>query len=140
LPQCRPRPTIERSDELVYFAFDLLHLDGEDLMQTPLLERKERLAKLLAGAPAGLRYCEHFREPGPQVRAAAGQIGAEGVVSKRIDWPYASSNRGIWVKAKCLNRQEFVVVGWTDPEGSRPHLDALLLGYYAPDGPASAPE
>ena len=55
-------------------------------------------------------------------------------MSKTADAPYASGNRGLWRKAKCLNRQEFVVVGWTDPEGSRPHLGALLLGYYTDDG------
>jgi len=58
----------------------------------------------------------------------------EGVVSKTIDAPYAPGNRSLWRKAKCLNRQEFVVVGWTDPEGSRPHLGALLLGYYTDEG------
>jgi ATP-dependent DNA ligase len=60
--------------------------------------------------------------------------GAEGVVSKTIDAPYAPGNRGLWRKPKCLNRQDFVVVGWTDPEGSRPHLGALLLGYCTDDG------
>jgi bifunctional non-homologous end joining protein LigD len=55
-------------------------------------------------------------------------------VSKRLDCPYAPGDRGLWRKVKCLNREEFVVVGWTDPEGSRPHLGALLLAYYAPDG------
>jgi ATP-dependent DNA ligase len=52
------------------------------------------------------------------------------VVSKTIDAPYAPGNRGLWRKAKRLNRQEFVIVGWTDPEGSRPHLGARLLGYH----------
>jgi ATP-dependent DNA ligase len=65
------------------------------------------------------------------VFAAACQIGAEGVVSKRIDQPYAPGNRGIWIKSKCLNRQEFVIVGWTEGEGSRKELGSLLLGYYA---------
>jgi len=58
----------------------------------------------------------------------------EGIVSKRVDAPYAPGNRGVWLKVKCLNREEFVVVGWTDPEGSRPWLGALLLAYYDPDG------
>ena len=58
----------------------------------------------------------------------------EGIVSKRADAPYAPGNRGLWVKVKCLHREEFVVVGWTDPEGSRPWLGALLLAYYDPDG------
>ena len=56
------------------------------------------------------------------------------MVSKTIDAPYAPGNRGLWRKAKAVNRQEFVVVGWSDPEGSRPHLGALLLGYYTDDG------
>jgi len=58
----------------------------------------------------------------------------EGIVSKRADAAYAPGNRGLWVKVKCLHRAEFVVVGWTDPEGSRPYLGALLLAYYDPDG------
>src|ERR1700760_1093060 len=61
-------------------------------------------------------------------------MGFEGVVSKTIDAPYAPRNRGVLRKAKALNRQEFVIVGWSDPEGSRPHLGALLLGYYTDEG------
>jgi bifunctional non-homologous end joining protein LigD len=64
------------------------------------------------------------------VLAAACRIGAEGIVSKRVDQPYAPGNRGIWIKTKCLNRQEFVIVGWTEGEGSRKELGSLLLGYY----------
>jgi ATP-dependent DNA ligase len=56
------------------------------------------------------------------------------VVSKTIDASYTPGNRGLWRKAKSLNRQEFVIVGWSDPEGSRPHLGALLPGYYTDDG------
>jgi bifunctional non-homologous end joining protein LigD len=58
----------------------------------------------------------------------------EGLVSKRADASYAPGTRGLWRKVKCLHREEFVVVGWTDPEGSRPYLGALLLGYYDPGG------
>jgi len=64
----------------------------------------------------------------------AGKLGFEGVVSKTIDAPYAQGNGRLWRKSKCLSRQEVVVVGWSDPEGSRPHLRALLLGYYTDDG------
>ena len=67
-------------------------------------------------------------------RAQACKLGLEGAISKRADRPYAPGDRGIWVKSKCLNREEFVVVGWTDPEGSRSHIGALLLGYYTDDG------
>jgi bifunctional non-homologous end joining protein LigD len=58
----------------------------------------------------------------------------EGIVSKRADAPYTPGNRGLWRKVKCLHREEFVVVGWTDPEGRRPYLGVLLLAYYDPDG------
>jgi ATP-dependent DNA ligase len=74
---------------------------------------------------------------GEIVRKHACKLGFEGVVSKTIDAPYAPGNRGLWRKSKCLNRQEFVIVGWTDPEGSRPQLGALLLGYYTDDGKLS---
>lgn len=56
------------------------------------------------------------------------------MISKQIDALYALGNRGLWVKTKCLNREEFVIVGWTDPEGSRPWLGALLVAYYTADG------
>ena len=123
----------ERGVRLVYYAFDLLHLDGRDTANLPLIERKALLQPLIADSP-GLQFNDHETGDGELVRKHAGQLGFEGVVSKTIDAPYAPGNRGLWRKSKCLNRQEFVVVGWTDPEGSRPHLGALLLGYYSDDG------
>jgi DNA ligase D-like protein (predicted ligase) len=118
---------------LVFFLFDLLHLDGEDLCPRPLIERKERLAGLLGCglAPALLRSPDR---PRLRVHEKACAMALEGIVSKRTDAPYTPGNRGLWVKVKCLHREEFVVVGWTDPEGSRPFLGALLLAYYDPDG------
>jgi ATP-dependent DNA ligase len=62
------------------------------------------------------------------------KLGLGRAISKLADRPYAPGDRGIWVKSKCLNREEFVVVGWSDPEGSRSHIGALLLGYYTKDG------
>ena len=118
---------------LVYYAFDLLHLDGRDTAALPLVERKALLKPIVAGIP-GLQFNDHETGDGELIRRHACQLGFEGVVSKTADAPYASGNRGLWRKSKCLNRQEFVVVGWTDPEGSRPHLGALLLGYYTDDG------
>src|SRR5687767_8837132 len=70
----------------------------------------------------------------PAFREHACKFGLEGVISKRIDRPYAPGDRRIWVKSKCLNREEFVVVDRTDPEGSRSHIGALLRGYYTDDG------
>jgi ATP-dependent DNA ligase len=82
----------------------------------------------------GLQFNGHDTGDGELILQHAGKLGFEGVVSKTIDAPYAPGNRGLWRKAKALNRQEFVVVGWSDPEGSRPHLGALLLGYFTDDG------
>jgi bifunctional non-homologous end joining protein LigD len=116
---------------LVYFLFDLLFLDGEDLMKLPLIERKQRLAELLKAAPSCLQYGDHNRGSGPAFRKlACQQRGLEGIVSKRADAPYVPGDRGLWRKTKCLNEDEFIVVGWSDPEGSRPYLGSLLLGYY----------
>jgi bifunctional non-homologous end joining protein LigD len=127
--------TDARSTEgLVLVLFDLIFLDGEDLTEKPLRVRKERLEALLANAPPGLQYSEHHLGSGERLYRHACKLGIEGIVSKRLDCPYRPGDRGIWRKVKCLNREEFVVVGWTDPEGSRPHLGALLLAYYAPDG------
>ena len=122
------------SEGLIYFAFDLLHLDGDDLRHAPLLECKEQLAEMLAGAPAAIRYSEHLAGDGPAVLHQARKLGVEGIVSKRVDAAYVPGNRGIWTKSKCLKRQEFVVVGWTEPKGGRQGLDALLLGHYDAGG------
>jgi DNA ligase D-like protein (predicted ligase) len=122
----------ESGARLVYYAFDILHLDGRDVSAMPLIERKALLQPLAAGKP-GLQFNGHETRDGELILRHAGKLGFEGVVSKTIDAPYASGNRGLWRKAKWLNRQEFVIVGWSDPEGSRPYLGALLLGYYADD-------
>jgi DNA ligase D-like protein (predicted ligase) len=122
-----------RGMQLVDYVFDLLHLDGGDTASLPLIERKALLKPLIADA-AGLQFNDHETGDGELIRRHACGLGFEGVVSKTIDAPYAPGNRGLWRKSKCLNRQEFVVVGWTEPEGSRPHLGALLLGYYSDDG------
>jgi DNA ligase D-like protein (predicted ligase) len=119
---------------LVFFLFDLLYLDSEDLCARPLIERKARLAALLSDARSPLHYCDHQIGHGRAFHENACAMSLEGIVSKRADSPYAPGNRGLWVKVKCLHREEFVVVGWTGPEGTRPWLGALLLAYYDPDG------
>jgi DNA ligase D-like protein (predicted ligase) len=123
-----------KTDQLVFFAFDLLFLNGESMAQLPLLQRKKRLQRLFKKETIGLRYSEHVAGDGPAFHAQECKLGLEGAISKRANQPYAPGDRGIWVKSKCLNREEFVVVGWTDPEGSRSHIGALLLGYYTEDG------
>jgi bifunctional non-homologous end joining protein LigD len=122
------------SGALVFFLFDLLHLDGEAIAPMPATERKERLRALLPDAGSALHFSDHQIGRGRAFYDHACALKVEGIVSKRVDAPYAPGNRGLWLKVKCLNREEFVVVGWTDPEGSRPWLGALLLAYYDPDG------
>jgi ATP-dependent DNA ligase len=100
----------------------------------PLTERKERLRDLLSGSGSPLHFSDHQIGRGRAFYDHACALIVEGIVSKRVDAPYAPGNRGLWLKVKCLNREEFVVVGWTDPEGTRPWLGALLLAYYDPEG------
>jgi bifunctional non-homologous end joining protein LigD len=120
---------------VVYFAFDLLFIDGENLMGLPLEERKARLEKLLGGERKGtLRWVSHILGKGPKVFAGACERDLEGIVSKRRDARYHPGKRDpTWVKTKCTKRQEFVIGGFTDPEGSREGIGALLVGYYTGD-------
>jgi DNA ligase D-like protein (predicted ligase) len=125
---------LEHGDaSLVYFVFDLLFLDGEDLTSLALVDRKTRLEAFLVGARDSIRYSDHQIGQGPAFHKLACEHGLEGIVSKRIDGRYEPDRRS-WLKVKCLNREEFVVVGWSDPEGSRHRIGALLLGHYTPDG------
>jgi DNA ligase D-like protein (predicted ligase) len=121
-------------EALVFFLFDLLHLDGEAISPQPLKERKERLRAILSEARPPLQFSDHQIGRGRAFYEQACGLKLEGIISKQADAPYAPGNRGLWLKVKCLNREEFVLVGWTDPEGARPFLGALLLGYYDPDG------
>ncbi len=114
---------------LVYFVFDLLHLDGEDLAARPLLERKAALAKLLGDGAGPIRYAPHVEGSGAAVFREACRLGLEGIVSKRTDQAYKAGRGGGWVKTKCILRQELVVGGFTDPEGAaRDAIGALLVG------------
>ena len=116
---------------LAYYAFDLLFLDGSDMRALPLVERKEKLRALLDKLPksaGALRYSDHSRGGGARFFAEAAKLGLEGVVSKRADSPYRAGRGKDWQKSKSLARQEFVIVGFTEPGGGRSHLGALLLG------------
>jgi len=117
---------------LVYYAFDLLHLDGEDVARLPLEERKRKLARLIRSVRGKtlLRYSEHVVGGGEEFFAAACKRGLEGIVSKRRDRPYDPGRHGDWVKTKCWLRQEVVIGGFTEPAGSRAGLGALLVGVY----------
>lgn len=117
------------NEDLVYFAFDLLHLDGYDLRPVPLLQRKEALSALLAGQPreGTIRISDHVQGSGDEFYRHACNYALEGMISKRGDQPYRSGRGKDWVKVKCLKRQEMVIVGFTDPEGSRSGFGALHL-------------
>jgi bifunctional non-homologous end joining protein LigD len=118
-----------RGANLAYFAFDLLSLDGEDLSTRPLVERKQRL-RALVPADGLIRYSDHVVGSGKRFFELACKQGLEGIVSKRRDSAYTGGRGGAWLKTKCLHRQEFVIGGYTDPEGARTHVGALLVGYY----------
>jgi bifunctional non-homologous end joining protein LigD len=121
-----------RGDDLVYFAFDLLYLDGYDLRAVPLGARKEALETVLAAARGGgpLRWSDHVQGDGKSFFRQACSFALEGVVSKRADLSYHPGRSRDWLKVKCLQRQEMVIGGFTDPEGSRTGLGALLVGVY----------
>ncbi|HKG00271.1 MAG TPA: DNA ligase D, partial [Xanthobacteraceae bacterium] len=121
-----------RTDRMVYFAFDLLHLDGRDLTGAPLIERKEMLEQLLSGLSADvpIRFSGHFEEPGSVLLEHACRMGLEGIISKRRDAPYRSGRGGDWLKIKCANRQEFVVTGYAPSTVDSSAIGALILGYY----------
>lgn len=112
-----------------YYAFDLLELDGEDLTQLTLTERKAKLAKILPKGKSRLRYSDHIAGNGEKLLNQFCAAGLEGVVSKQSDGRYVGSRSGGWLKTKCIQRQEFVVVGWTPSDKSR-LFRSLILGVY----------
>ena len=118
------------ASDLRYYVFDLLYLDGQDLRDVALLERKKLLEKLLAGVPAPLVYSDHVLGQGDAFRQRACRLGLEGIVSKRIDKPHRGKRTPEWLKIRCGRRQELVIVGFTEPAGARKHFGALLLVYY----------
>ncbi len=116
---------------IVYFVFDLLRLDGARLDDLPLEERKARLRRVFGRRKTGrIRYTEHVDGRGEAVFAEACRAGLEGIISKRRDLPYRAGRSGTWLKIKCIRRQEFVIGGFTDPQGTRAGLGALVIGCY----------
>jgi len=127
-----------RERSLVYFAFDLHELDGEDLRRHPLEERKAALRGVIeraaARADSTIRYSDHVVGQGPRFFAEACRTGLEGIVAKRRSEPHRGGRTTGWLKIKCVRRQELVIGGFTEPEGTRAGLGALLLGAYDDDG------
>ncbi|WP_260191664.1 non-homologous end-joining DNA ligase [Actinophytocola gossypii] len=114
---------------IYYYLFDLLSLDGQDLRGRPLRERK-RLLRRAFHFRDPLRYSEHRDRDGEDYYRHACAQGWEGLIAKRADSPYRGGQSGDWLKFKCVRDQEFVVGGFTDPQGSRAGFGALLIGYH----------
>jgi bifunctional non-homologous end joining protein LigD len=117
--------------DLVFFAFDLLHAQGEDLRKRTLSERKRLLNTLLAKQPRAvtsvIRYVDHIETAGDAVLQSACRMNLEGIISKRLDAPYRSGRVGDWVKAKCRAGHEVVIGGWTHEAG---RFRSLLVGVH----------
>ena len=122
-----------RSQDLTYFAFDLLFERADDLRQKPLTERKERLRRMLSRQgphDRQIRYVEHLSEPGDAVLKSACNLNLEGIISKRAGAPYQSGRTETWHKSKCRGGQEVAIGGWS---GSSSNLRSLLVGVYRGD-------
>jgi bifunctional non-homologous end joining protein LigD len=115
-----------------YFVFDLLHLNGHNLRNLPLIERKGLLLELIQrlGESEIIRYSDHLEGNGKQMLSEACRLGAEGIISKLASAPYSSGRSSSWMKIKCIREQEFVIGGFTQPSDGSYGIGALLLGYY----------
>lgn len=119
------------SSRLIYYAFDLLFLNGEDCRELPLIDRKHLLAKVIKSLDNPIiRYCDHIEGNAKAFFEAACDYQLEGIVSKNQDSIYQSRRTSSWMKAKCKKEQEFVIGGYTAGEGARTGFGALLLGAY----------
>jgi bifunctional non-homologous end joining protein LigD len=120
-----------RTDELVYYIFDILHLDGRDVTAVPLEMRKEILKLVISkDSQSSIRYSDYLEGTGEEIIDHACHLHLEGIISKRRNSTYRPGRGLDWLKVKCLKREEFVIGGFTKPSGSRSHFGALLLGYY----------
>ncbi len=119
------------TDALIYFVFDALFAEGEDLRPLPLTERKARLKGYCDALPAGsaklIRYVDHFAAAGQAVLDSACRMDLEGIISKRLDAPYRSGRSDAWAKSKCRAGHEVVIGGWTGEAGQ---LRSLLVGVH----------
>jgi bifunctional non-homologous end joining protein LigD len=125
----RPSPEQMAEYPVVYCVFDILEVDGESLTDRPLVERRDKLAKMVRSS-SSLQHSEAWRDDSQERFAAACRSGWEGLIAKRADSPYVAGRSRYWLKLKCVFEQEFVVGGYTDPAGSRTDFGALLVGYY----------
>jgi bifunctional non-homologous end joining protein LigD len=118
---------------VLYYAFDLLYLDGYDWRRVPLKERKKKLASLLTTGDS-LRYSDHYEAQGKALFEIAQQKKLEGILAKKRNSFYEERRSREWLKIKIRHRMECVIGGYTDPEGSRAHFGSLVLGLYDKQG------
>jgi bifunctional non-homologous end joining protein LigD len=128
-----PGPDLLRRVPVVYYLFDVLIAGGRDLRPLPLTERKPALREL-AMFDDPIRFTEHRDGNGEPFWDEACKKGWEGLIAKRASSPYRAGRTRDWLKFKCVNSQEFVIGGYTDPQGSRIGFGALVVGYYDPVG------
>ncbi len=122
--------------KLVYYVFDMPWCDGYDIREAPLHERKALLKQVLASAPAlgsVLIYGDHLEGQGEAIWKHACEMGMEGIIAKKRDAKYVGKRLATWLKIKCHLRQELVIGGYSEPQGTRVGFGALLLGYYEND-------
>jgi bifunctional non-homologous end joining protein LigD len=124
-----PTAKLIEQSPAVYYVFDLLYLDGHDLQNVPLIERKSLLRQILH-EDEKIRYSDHVVEKGAELFAAAAQQRLEGIIAKKASSPYPKGRGQWWLKIKLDQELDAVVGGWTDPRGSREYFGALLLGLY----------
>jgi len=122
------------SGDILYYLFDMPYLNGVDLREVPMEERRVALATVLKPSEEPLlRFSDAFAEEPEALLNSACQMRMEGLIGKRLGSAYVSRRSSDWIKLKCKHRQEFVVVGYTDPKGSRQAFGALLLGLHDRD-------
>src|SRR4029077_4055468 len=121
-----------RLDRFRYVVFDILYCEGFDLAKVVLKDRKELLQQLLTSVPTGspIRFSEHLEVDGPTMLEHSCRFGLEGIISKRADLPYRSGRGDHWLKSKCLERQEFVILGYIPSTVTSRSVGSLALGYH----------
>jgi bifunctional non-homologous end joining protein LigD len=126
----------KNNTRLIYYVFDLLYLNGQDISDLPQIDRKALLKEVLSALPqdAPILFSDHIAGNAQAVFENACKNGLEGIVVKQADAPYSQARTQSWQKVKCVTEQEFVIGGYTDPEGSRTGFGALVLGVYDKHG------
>jgi bifunctional non-homologous end joining protein LigD len=123
-----------RALPIVYYAFDLLYLNGHNLMPAPLEQRKSLLQQIIPAKKGFVRYSDHYAENGTALYAVACDKGLEGIVAKLRTGAYVQKRSREWLKIKITRRQECVIAGYTDPKGSRENFGSIVLGLYDKSG------